>query len=158
MELSPPEIEKFITLQSPVDQHAIHASFNVRVGAVIGLANLIGANACARRDAGDLQERRRSGVGSHSIAARRARRMRAVIDLVCWVRAVAQSGRISAGTIQNTEQLVRFGGAVAAVRIVGKGRMGRIQARVEHGNDNAFALGAGAAAVQRCHPKSDWLL
>src|SRR4029077_3396386 len=89
--------------------------------------------------------RRRCGISPNGVSARCAGGMRAVIDLVCWVRTIAQSGGISAGTIQYTEQLVRFGAAVTASRIVGKRGMSWIQARVEHGNDDAFALRARAA-------------
>ena len=62
-----------------------------------------------------------------------------------WIRTVAQAGGISARTIQSAQQLVRFGRAVTAIRIVGKGGMSWIDTCVEHGNDDAFAFCAGAA-------------
>src|SRR5215813_3469634 len=71
--------------------------------------------------------------------------MGTVLDLVCGVGAIAQPSDISARTIQNADQLGWFGRAVTASRIVGKGGMGWIQTRVEHGNDDPFALRAGAA-------------
>src|SRR5262245_51139485 len=76
--------------------------------------------------------------------------MSAVLDVVCWIRAVTQSGGIRAGTIQSAQQLVWFGRAVTAVRIVGKRWMSWINTGVEHGNDDAFTPGAGAPWRHSC--------
>src|SRR5262245_32987998 len=70
--------------------------------------------------------------------------MSAVLDMVEWIGTVTQSGGIRAGTIQSAQQLVWFGRAVTAIRIVGKRWMSYINTGIEHGNDDAFTPGAGA--------------
>ena len=83
--------------------------------------------------------------------------MRAVAICVYWIRAIAQAGRICAGTIQNTEQLVRLCGAVAAACVVGEGGMGGIKTGVEHGDDDVLRPWCRSClAARRCHPKSHW--
>ena len=85
------------------------------------------------------------GISSNRVAARRAGRMGAVLDMVCRIGTIAQSTGIGARTIQSAQQLVRLGRAVAASGIVGKRWMSHIDARIEHGNDDSLTFCAGAA-------------
>src|SRR5262245_47899240 len=70
--------------------------------------------------------------------------MSAVGNGIYWIRAIAQAICVCAGTVQNAQQLVWLGRAVAAACVVRKGGMSGINPGVEHREDHPLASGAGA--------------